>query len=78
MAALIAVVYSFVVTAIIAYALKATMGWRVAEDVETIGIDSAVHGESAYEGLGSGLAATLPPREAAPTTISSSEEKVGS
>ncbi|MBD8060752.1 ammonium transporter [Oceanitalea stevensii] len=75
--AVVAMLLSAVVTLVIALALKATLGWRVAEDVETIGIDSAVHGESAYEGLGSGLAATLPPREAAPTTVSS-EEKVGS
>ncbi|WP_152192921.1 ammonium transporter [Georgenia satyanarayanai] len=75
--AVVAMVLSAVVTLVIGLALKATLGWRVAEDVETIGIDSAVHGESAYEGLGSGLAATLPPREAAPTTVSS-EEKVGS
>ncbi|PYF99931.1 ammonium transporter [Georgenia satyanarayanai] len=75
--AVVAMVLSAVVTLVIALALKATLGWRVAEDVETIGIDSAVHGESAYEGLGSGLAATLPPREGAPTTVSS-EEKVGS
>ncbi|WP_454085024.1 ammonium transporter [Georgenia sp. Marseille-Q6866] len=75
--AVVAMALSAVVTLVIALALKATLGWRVPEDVETIGIDSAVHGESAYEGLGSGLAATLPPREAAPTTVSS-EEKVGS
>ncbi|MCM3661734.1 ammonium transporter [Georgenia satyanarayanai] len=75
--AVVAMLLSAVVTVVIALALKATLGWRVTEDVETIGIDSAVHGESAYEGLGSGLAATLPPRETAPTTVSS-EAKVGS
>lgn len=52
-AALIAVVYSFVVTAIIAYALKATMGWRISEEAEVSGIDLAVHGETAYENSGS-------------------------
>jgi Amt family ammonium transporter len=52
--AVVAMVYSGVVTAIIAVALKATMGWRVAEDVEVGGIDQAEHGESAYEALGAG------------------------
>jgi Amt family ammonium transporter len=52
-AALIAVVFSFVVTAIIAYALKATIGWRISEEAEVSGIDLAVHGETAYENSGS-------------------------
>ncbi|ASR54236.1 ammonium transporter [Cellulomonas sp. CW35] len=50
--ALVAVVFSGVVTLVIGLALKATMGWRVSEDVEVGGIDLAVHGESAYETLG--------------------------
>ncbi|HLT85109.1 MAG TPA: ammonium transporter, partial [Phototrophicaceae bacterium] len=75
--ALVAVLFSAVVTLVIGLALKATLGWRVADEVEAGGIDSAVHGESAYEGLGGGLAVTLPPREAAPAPVSS-EEKVGS
>ena len=45
--------------------------------VKSGGIDAPVHGESAYEGLGGGLAVTLPPREAAPAPVSI-EEKVGS
>jgi len=52
--ALAAVVFSGVVTAIIGSALKATMGWRVSEEVEVAGIDQAEHGESAYEGVASG------------------------
>ncbi|MBL0886451.1 ammonium transporter [Myceligenerans indicum] len=52
-AALIAVVFSFVVTWVIALALKATMGWRITEQEEADGIDFAVHGETAYEGVGS-------------------------
>ncbi|WP_324653004.1 ammonium transporter [Georgenia sp. H159] len=75
--AVVAVVFSAVVTLVIGLALKATLGWRVPEDVEVNGIDSTVHGESAYEGLGGGLAATLPRRESA-ATIVSTEEKVGS
>ncbi len=49
--ALVAMIYSGVITAIIAFALKATMGWRVSEDDENIGIDSSEHGETAYDGL---------------------------
>jgi Amt family ammonium transporter len=52
-AALVAIVFSFVVTAIIALALKATMGWRISEEAEVSGIDLAVHGETAYENSGS-------------------------
>jgi Amt family ammonium transporter len=48
-AALIAVVFSFVVTAIIAYALKAVVGWRISEEAEVSGIDLAAHDETAYE-----------------------------
>ncbi|MBT0995707.1 ammonium transporter [Cellulomonas sp. DKR-3] len=50
--ALCAVLFSGVVTAVIALALKATIGLRVSEDVEVGGIDLAVHGETAYETLG--------------------------
>lgn len=49
--ALVALIYSGVITAIIAYALKATVGWRVTDDEEAIGIDSSEHGETAYDGL---------------------------
>jgi ammonium transporter, Amt family len=52
--AVIAVAFSLVVTTIIAYALKATMGWRVSEDAEVGGIDLAVHGETAYENIPQG------------------------
>jgi len=41
--------YSFVVTAIIAFVIKVTMGWRVSDDEEATGIDEAEHAESAYE-----------------------------
>ncbi len=33
----------------IALALKATLGWRVPEDVEIAGIDGSEHAESAYD-----------------------------
>ncbi|NHA66955.1 ammonium transporter, partial [Phycicoccus flavus] len=47
--ALATVVISGVVTLVIALALKATMGWRIDEDVEVSGIDQEEHAESAYE-----------------------------
>ncbi len=49
MAALIAIVWSAVFTAIIALAIKYTIGWRVTEEAEVDGIDSDQHGESAYD-----------------------------
>ncbi|WP_149202010.1 ammonium transporter [Actinotalea subterranea] len=50
--ALVAVAFSAVVTAVIALALKATMGLRVSDEAEVGGVDLAVHGETAYETLG--------------------------
>ncbi len=49
--AVVAMVFAGVVTAIIGFALKATMGWRVSEEAEVSGIDVAEHAESAYEGV---------------------------
>ncbi|UNX55886.1 ammonium transporter [Georgenia sp. TF02-10] len=68
--AVAAMLFSAVVTAVIALALRATMGWRVPEPVEVDGIDLAEHGESAYESLaGRMIEATpaAPPSPAAPT-----------
>ncbi|PVU81877.1 ammonium transporter [Cellulomonas sp. WB94] len=50
--ALVAVVYSGLVTLVIGLILKATLGWRVSEEAEVGGVDLAVHGETAYESLG--------------------------
>ena len=47
--ALAAMLISAAVTAVIALALKATMGWRIDEETEVSGIDSAQHAESAYD-----------------------------
>ena len=47
--ALSTLVISGVVTLVIALALKATIGWRVADDVEVAGIDQTEHAESAYD-----------------------------
>ncbi len=50
--ALASIVFSGVVTCIIAVIIKRTLGWRVSEEAEVGGIDLAVHGETAYETLG--------------------------
>ncbi|HMO10247.1 MAG TPA: ammonium transporter [Actinotalea sp.] len=51
--AVAAIVFSGVMTLIIGAALRATMGIRVTEEVEMSG-DLAMHGETAYETLGTG------------------------
>ncbi|NED99030.1 ammonium transporter [Phytoactinopolyspora halotolerans] len=48
-AALAVVAFSFVVTYIIAMILEKTVGFRVHEDHEVVGIDKVHHGESSYE-----------------------------
>jgi len=44
----VTIVYSFVVTFAIMWALKATIGVRVSEEVEDAGLDLAEHSETAY------------------------------
>jgi Amt family ammonium transporter len=46
----ITIVLAVVGTAIIAYIVKAVIGLRVNEDVETLGLDLAEHGEEGYHG----------------------------
>ncbi len=41
--------YSFVLTLIIALAIKYTMGLRITEEAEIVGIDQSEHAETAYE-----------------------------
>jgi ammonium transporter, Amt family len=61
--ALVAIVYSGVLTAVIALAIKYTVGLRLSEEDEVEGIDFVAHGESAYDihtsggGSGSGVLA---------------------
>jgi len=56
----VVLVYSFVVTGLIAKALDATVGLRVDAETETVGLDRAMHAESAYSsGLSSGGGAAL-------------------
>lgn len=43
--------YSFVITWVVAKALKATIGLRVKDDEEVVGLDISQHGERAYGGI---------------------------
>ena len=47
--AAVSLLWSGVVTLVIALVLARTMGWRVERDVEIAGIDAAEHAESAYD-----------------------------
>jgi Amt family ammonium transporter len=49
---LFTLVWTGVLTTIIAFAIKFTIGWRVDEDDEVDGIDFAQHGETAYDLVG--------------------------
>jgi Amt family ammonium transporter len=49
MAAFTAMLYSFVVTLIIAFAIKYTIGWRVTQAEELAGIDQNEHSEIGYD-----------------------------
>jgi Amt family ammonium transporter len=49
MGALFTIVWTGVLTALIAYAIKFTIGWRISEEEEIEGIDFSEHGESAYD-----------------------------
>ncbi|PNI09942.1 ammonia channel protein [Arthrobacter sp. AFG7.2] len=48
-AAGIAIAYSAVLTTIIALAIHKTMGFRVSQEQETVGVDLSLHAETAYE-----------------------------
>ncbi|MFD2455656.1 ammonium transporter [Corynebacterium mendelii] len=50
--AVVAMVFTAIVTAIIAYAIKAGLGWRIDREHEFNGIDFAQHGETAYDHAG--------------------------
>lgn len=44
-----AAAYCAIVTTIIALILKVTLGWRISHEEETAGIDTSLHGETAYD-----------------------------
>ena len=41
-------IYSFIVTLVILYVIKAIMGLRVTEEEEVVGVDTSCHGETGY------------------------------
>ncbi len=47
-AVLATIIYSFVVSLVILYVVKAVMGLRVSEEDEVAGVDTSVHGEAGY------------------------------
>ncbi|WP_083542501.1 ammonium transporter [Kribbia dieselivorans] len=49
LAAAIALAFTAVITTVIGLALKYTMGWRISEEDERLGIDQIAHAESAYD-----------------------------
>ena len=49
MGVLFTLVWCGVITALIAFAIKYTIGWRITEEAEVEGIDGDQHGESAYD-----------------------------
>jgi Amt family ammonium transporter len=74
---LFTVVWTGVLTTLIALAIKHTIGWRISEDDEVDGIDFAEHGESAYDldGRSGGvLGGTGPVTTAHPKSKSESTE----
>ncbi len=48
LAVCVTIVYSFVVSLIILYVIKAVMGLRVSEEEEVSGVDLSAHGEAGY------------------------------
>ena len=53
--AAIAMIFTIVITTIIALILKSTMGWRVTDQIETDGIDFGGHRETGYDIGGRGV-----------------------
>ena len=77
---LFTIVWCGVVTAIIALLIKYTIGFRVTEEAEAVGIDEAEHKETAYEfasfgggGAGQGIGAPKPPVTTAATVLEESK-----
>ncbi len=73
MAAVVAMVWSAVITLIIAFAIKYTLGWRLSEEDEVEGIDFVAHGESAYDLVNRSGGGTSRPSVLASSTSKTSE-----
>ncbi|MDY5841215.1 MAG: ammonium transporter [Corynebacterium camporealensis] len=74
--ALVAMVFTAVVTAILGYILKAVMGWRIDSDSEESGIDEAQHHESSYDFENPEEGATPVHAGAAPKRVGPVEDEV--
>jgi Amt family ammonium transporter len=74
--ALVAVALSGLVTAVVALALKATLGWRISEDEETAGIDQNVHAETGYDWGSLGAAIGRGPAPAVPAAAPATPKEV--
>jgi Amt family ammonium transporter len=85
-AAAISIVWTAVFTALIGLGIKHTVGWRITEDDEVEGIDTAEHGETAYdfEGRSGGIRSAAGPltgypagagRDAAPAEEQTTRER---
>ena len=73
----VAVLYSGIITTVIALAIKYTMGLRLDEEDEVNGIDLAAHGESAYDlhsGTSGAGGSVLAAATAAPSSTKSVSE----
>jgi Amt family ammonium transporter len=67
LAAMFTIVWTGLLTTVIAFAIKFTLGWRVSEEAEVEGIDFDQHGESAYDihTIGGGSSSVLAPKSVA-------------
>ncbi|MEV5943755.1 ammonium transporter [Streptomyces sp. NPDC051994] len=65
--------YSLVVSAVLAFALDKTIGMRVPEDDEVLGIDQVEHAETAYDFSGAG-GGTAPRTAAAPSAVAANKK----
>ena len=80
-AALSVMVYSFVIAAILAFIINKTIGFRISEEDEVMGVDEAEHAETAYDfsslGGGSGLHAAAAARihDASPAEVAAGARK---
>ncbi|MBD3913271.1 ammonium transporter [Nocardioides hwasunensis] len=76
----VAVLYSGILTTVIALAIKYTIGLRLDEEAEVDGIDFAAHGESAYDlhaGTSGGSSSVLAAATAGPTAKAPTSKNEG-
>ncbi|TCO56966.1 ammonium transporter [Actinocrispum wychmicini] len=66
--------YSFVITLVLGFLIKITIGFRVAKEDEVAGVDEALHAESAYDFGGLGTSGGLTGNASRPTGAHSALE----